>query len=73
MDDQAKSAKSPGWARALMFIPTLVWILCVALLVIYKPEGYKPIVIAFIAVLIFAYGFSFLAARTARKRKMKNG
>ncbi len=71
---QSSSNKNvPLWAKALQLIPTAVWILVVVLLLVYKPEGYKAIVIGFIFAFVLVAGLATLATRKARARKLKNG
>jgi hypothetical protein len=63
----------PGWTRVLQMIPTLVWVLVVSLLLLYKPNGYKTIAFAFVAAFILVAAIMFLSARKARARNLNNG
>jgi L-asparagine transporter-like permease len=69
---QAGATKIPLWANALRLIPTLVWILCVALLLVYKPDGYQAIVEAFIFAFVLLAVIWVFSARKARASKLKN-
>ena len=73
MATQSAIVKVPLWAQALKLIPTLIWILCIALLLIYKPDGYKTIVAGFIFAFAFTAVILIWSVRKARARKLKNG
>jgi peptidoglycan/LPS O-acetylase OafA/YrhL len=73
MATQFPAAKVPLWAQALRLIPTLVWVLCVALLLTYKPDGYQGIVGGFALAFALTAVIMILAARKIRTRKQKNG
>jgi L-asparagine transporter-like permease len=73
MATQRTAMKVPLWTQALRMIPTLIWILCITLLLIYKPEGYKSIVAGFIFAFAFTAVIMIWSVRKARARKIKNG
>jgi hypothetical protein len=60
------------WAQALRLIPALAWVLCIVLLLIYKPDGYKEIVWSLAAATAFVVVIAFFAIRKARTRKQTN-
>jgi hypothetical protein len=73
MATQTAAMKVPRWTQALKMTPTLIWVLCVALLLIYKPDGYKTIVGGFALAFALTAVIMILAARKMRARKQKNG
>jgi L-asparagine transporter-like permease len=73
MATQSAIVKVPLWAQALKLVPTLIWILCVALLLIYKPDGYKTIVAGFVFAFALTAVILIWSVRKARARKLKNG
>jgi hypothetical protein len=73
MATQSAIVKVPLWAQALKLFPTLIWVFGVALLLIYKPNGYKTIVAGFIFAFAFTAVIMIWSVRNARARKLKNG
>ena len=69
----ASTNRVPAWAQALRLIPALAWVLCIVLLLIYKPDGYKEIVGSLVAAMAFVVVVAFFAIRKARTRKQTNG
>ena len=49
----------------------LAWVLCVALLLIYKPDGYKSIVFAFVAALVFIAVIGFFGGTESTCEEIK--
>lgn len=71
MADQSMTVKVPGWAQALRFIPLLVAVLCVILLLIYKPDNYGVLLFGIIGAYVMAAIIMLFAIRKNRKRKSK--
>jgi L-asparagine transporter-like permease len=73
MADQSMTVKVPGWARALRFIPLLITVLCVILLLIYKPDNYGALLFGIIGAYVMAAIIMLFAIRKNHKRNQKNG
>ncbi len=73
MVQETSTAKVSVWAQTLKLIPTLVWVGCIALLLIYKPQNYKTMVVAFVFAMVFAAIIISLTVRKVRRKESTNG
>jgi ABC-type Fe3+-siderophore transport system permease subunit len=71
MATQPTVMKIPLWAQALRLIPLLISVLCVILLLVYKPDNYGVLVFAIIGSYLMVAIIMLFAVRKARKRKSK--